>query len=126
LPAELLKLMNNLAPIRQMSVTTCEATDCRASSNEPWLPVVVQSDSTLSHGLSGDARRILDAAIAILVEGEKLLRSLSVESYTRRVSIAFNASIGGQYRHCLDHFTSILRGLDATEMCGLSRGSIWL
>jgi len=29
------------------------------------------------------------------------------------VPIAFNASIGGHYRHCLDHFTSLLRGLDA-------------
>ena len=26
--------------------------------------------------------------------------------------MAFNASIGGHYRHCLDHFTSVLGGLD--------------
>src|SRR5262249_36166262 len=31
----------------------------------------------------------------------------------RRVLLAFNASIGGHYRHCLDHFTSLLRALDA-------------
>jgi hypothetical protein len=62
---------------------------------------------------SEDARRILDAAAAILSQGEDLLRALPAESYTRRVPLAFNACIGGHYRHCLDHFTSLLRGLDA-------------
>lgn len=60
-----------------------------------------------------DTRRILEAAIAILAQGEDLLAALSVDSYTRRVPLAFNACIGGHYRHCLDHFTSWLRSLDA-------------
>jgi hypothetical protein len=63
-----------------------------------------------------DARRIVDAAVSILSQGEDLLRALSVESYTQRVPQAFNACIGGHYRHCLDHFTSLLRGLDADEV----------
>jgi hypothetical protein len=63
-----------------------------------------------------DAPRILDAATAILSQGEDLLLALPIESYTRRVPLAFNASIGGHYRHCLDHFTSLLRGLDADEV----------
>lgn len=60
-----------------------------------------------------DARRILDAAVAILAQGEELLAGVSVDAYTRRVPLAFNACIGGHYRHCLDHFTSLLRGFDA-------------
>lgn len=63
-----------------------------------------------------DARRIVNAAIAILAQGEDLLRALSPDLYTRRVPLAFNACIGGHYRHCLDHFTSLLRGLDADEV----------
>ena len=63
-----------------------------------------------------DARRIVQAALAILAQGESLLRALSLESYTRRVPLAFNASIGGHYRHCLDHFASLLHGLDADEV----------
>jgi hypothetical protein len=63
-----------------------------------------------------DARRIVGAAIAILGQGENLLRTLSADSYTRRVPLAFNACIGGHYRHCLDHFTSLLRALDAGEV----------
>ncbi len=60
-----------------------------------------------------DARRILDAAIHILHQGEALLRTLSADDYTTRVPTAFNASIGGHYRHCLDHFSSVLWGMDA-------------
>lgn len=62
---------------------------------------------------SADSRRILEAAAAILQQGEDLLQVLPSADYTRRVPLAFNACIGGHYRHCLDHFTSLLRGLDA-------------
>jgi hypothetical protein len=60
--------------------------------------------------------RILAAAIEILTQGEDLLRSLSAENYTRPVPDVFNAAIGGHYRHCLDHFTSLLLALDADEV----------
>lgn len=64
----------------------------------------------MSSQSSSSAIQTLSAALAILDQGECLLRSLSVESYTCRVPLAFNASIGGHYRHCLDHFNSLLRG----------------
>ena len=63
-----------------------------------------------------DSRRILAAAVAILAQGEDLLRALSCENYSHRVPLAFNASIGGHYRHCLDHFSCLLRGLDSNEV----------
>jgi uncharacterized damage-inducible protein DinB len=59
------------------------------------------------------AERVLNAAAEILMQGEDLLRALSTESFTRKVPAVFNASIGGHYRHCLDHFTSFLLALDA-------------
>lgn len=65
---------------------------------------------------SEHTQRILAAAIEILTQGEDLLRSLSAENYTRRVPAVFNAAIGGHYRHCLDHFTSLLLALDADEV----------
>jgi uncharacterized damage-inducible protein DinB len=40
-----------------------------------------------------------------------LLGSLSPELYAAKVPVVFNASIGGHYRHCLDHFTSLLDGI---------------
>lgn len=88
--------------------------DWRTYPKGRWQPAAFQSsDFTAPEAQFDDARRIVNAAIAILAQGEDLLRALSVDSYTRRVPQAFNASIGGHYRHCLDHFTSLLRGLDA-------------
>ena len=59
-----------------------------------------------------DGRRILEATQAILLQAETLLHVLSQEVYTQKVPIVFNASIGGHIRHCLDHFTSLLRGME--------------
>jgi hypothetical protein len=88
--------------------------DSRTYPNGRWQPAAFQSsDFTAAGEQFDDACRIVNAAIAILAQGEDLLRALSAENYTRRVPLAFNACIGGHYRHCLDHFTSLLRGLDA-------------
>jgi hypothetical protein len=82
-----------------------------------WLSVAFHpSDFAALENRSEDARRILDAAVAILAQGEDLLRALSAECYIRRVPLVFNACIGGHYRHCLDHFTSLLHGLDASAV----------
>ncbi|HTI69852.1 MAG TPA: hypothetical protein VMF06_07790, partial [Candidatus Limnocylindria bacterium] len=60
----------------------------------------------------GHGSRVLAGAMAILSQGEDLLGCLNEDTYTRRIPVVFNASIGGHYRHCLDHFTSFLRGVD--------------
>src|SRR2546426_12679960 len=80
-------------------------------------PTIAEFEAThLAENISDDPHRILNAAIAILTQGEDLLSALTAENYTQRVPFAFDASIGGHYRHCLDHFTSLLRGLDADEI----------
>lgn len=58
-----------------------------------------------------EAGQILQAAAAILSQGEQLLTTLPAEHFAQKVPVAFNASIGGHYRHCLDHFTSVVRSL---------------
>src|ERR1041385_6581100 len=55
-----------------------------------------------------DSRVLIESVLETLQQGETLLTEISDETYTRRVPIAFNASIGGHYRHCLDHFRSLL------------------
>ena len=52
----------------------------------------------------------------VLSQGEALLSALDDAAYTTRVPAAFNASVGGHYRHCLDHFRSVFDGLDAAEI----------
>ena len=51
---------------------------------------------------------LIQSVIETLAQGESLLVQLSDENYTRKVAVAFNASVGGHYRHCLDHFRSLL------------------
>jgi len=59
----------------------------------------------------------LIAAVAeVLRQGESLLCALDDEKYTRKLRPAFNSAVGGHYRHCLDHFQSLLDGLDADEV----------
>jgi hypothetical protein len=59
---------------------------------------------------TGDSERVRAAAMEILDQGILLLQGLSPDEYRRRSPVAFNACIGGHYRHCLDHFLSLLRG----------------
>jgi hypothetical protein len=54
------------------------------------------------------SQELLQSVLETLDQGEALLAQLSDEDYTRRVPVAFNASIGGHYRHCLDHFRCLL------------------
>lgn len=61
---------------------------------------------------AGELERVRNGAIEILRQGEELLLRLAPEEYQRKSSLAFNGSIGGHFRHCLDHFTAIVRGLD--------------
>jgi hypothetical protein len=51
---------------------------------------------------------LIHSVMETLAQGESLLLQLSDEDYTRKVAVAFNASVGGHYRHCLDHFRSLL------------------
>ncbi len=110
-------MMNTNATTEEMPSRNGGAITSDPFPNGRWVPTRFQpSDFTIADEHFDDARRIPDAAIAILAQGEDLLSALSSENYTRRVPLAFNACIGGHYRHCLDHFTSLLRGLDGDEV----------
>jgi hypothetical protein len=62
-------------------------------------------------------RSPLHEAIAdVLRQGESLLNSLNDGDYRRKLPTVFGSTIGGHYRHCLDHFRSLLLGFDAGEI----------
>jgi hypothetical protein len=50
---------------------------------------------------------LIRAVIETLTQGETLLKNIDDETYARKVPLAFNASMGGHYRHCLDHFRTL-------------------
>lgn len=53
-----------------------------------------------------------DAAVALLDQGEVLLGIVTDDLYGAHLAVAAGASIGGHYRHCLDHYACLLRGID--------------
>ncbi len=57
---------------------------------------------------TNEDRELIQAVIETLQQGETLLADISDVTYTCKVPGAFNASIGGHYRHCLDHFRILL------------------
>ena len=65
---------------------------------------------------SSTDRELINSVIETLLQGEALLADIDDETYTRKVPIAFNASIGGHYRHCLDHFRSLLDSAPTADL----------
>jgi hypothetical protein len=61
-------------------------------------------------------RTIRKAMNEVLRQGELLLSLLDDVAYSTRLPAAFNSSVGGHYRHCLDHFRSVFDGLDGAEV----------
>jgi hypothetical protein len=57
---------------------------------------------------TSSSQELIESALETLTQGESLLAQLCDADYTRKLPVAFNASIGGHYRHCLDHFRSVL------------------
>jgi hypothetical protein len=63
-----------------------------------------------------DRQLLVDAVIEVLNQGETLLGGIQNDSYGCKLPAAFNASIGGHYRHCLDHFQSLLDSAIAGDL----------
>lgn len=59
---------------------------------------------------------LIQSVVAILDQGENLLTEIDEESYTAKLPAAFNASIGGHYRHCLDHFRSLFEASSTGDL----------
>jgi hypothetical protein len=59
---------------------------------------------------------LVSSVVEILDQGEMLLTEINDESYTFKLPAAFNASIGGHYRHCLDHFRSLLEAVPSGDL----------
>ncbi|MBT5926808.1 MAG: hypothetical protein HOH33_09330 [Verrucomicrobia bacterium] len=54
---------------------------------------------------------IAESAVQILRQGLGMLTLVSLEHYGTKVPLAFNATMGGHYRHCLEHFQILLNGM---------------
>jgi hypothetical protein len=59
---------------------------------------------------------LIGAAQDVLLQGLGLLFELGDHTYSRMASAPFQASIGQHYRHILEHFQSLIRGLRPAEI----------
>ena len=70
----------------------------------------------MNSNLSDNGRELINAVVETLRQGECLLLEIGDEFYTRKLAVAFNASIGGHVRHCLDHFRTLLEAMPAGDL----------
>jgi len=66
--------------------------------------------------IAAEPNDLIQSVIESLHQGEALLAQMSDETYTRKLPVAFNASVGGHFRHCLDHFRSLLDAAAAGDL----------
>lgn len=59
---------------------------------------------------------LTEAAQDVLMQGMDLLFALNERSYAQTAGSPFNASLGQHYRHVLDHFLCLIKGLPAGEI----------
>jgi hypothetical protein len=72
-------------------------------------PATESDDWKSTAATDGSHERIFQGADTLLLQGETLLRGVTAEHYSAHVPMALGGSIGTHYRHCLDHFVSLLR-----------------
>ena len=65
---------------------------------------------------ANDSGELVQSVIEIFRQGEVLLAGINDDVYSTTVPLAFNASIGGHYRHCLDHFRNLLASAVAGDL----------
>jgi hypothetical protein len=65
---------------------------------------------------TGSSLELVQSVLETLTQGETLLQHLNDDGYTRKLTAAFDASIGGHYRHCLDHFHNLLQAASVGDL----------
>lgn len=81
-----------------------------------FSPVEVLQDFTPRAEAQLNTPELIVAAQDVLMQGLGLLFELGDKTYSRVAGTPFNASVGQHYRHVLEHFQSLIRGLRAAEI----------
>ena len=81
-----------------------------------FSPVEVLQDFRPQLEAQVDTPELIVAAQDVLMQGLGLLFELGDRTYSHVVGTPFNASVGQHYRHVLEHFQSLIRGLRAREI----------
>src|SRR6266550_3053736 len=81
-----------------------------------FSPVEVLQDFRPQTESRVDTPELIVAAQDVLLQGLGLLFELGDRTYSHIAGTPFNSSVGQHYRHVLEHFQSLIRGLRAREI----------
>ena len=81
-----------------------------------FSPVEVLQDFRPQTEARVDTPELILAAQDVLLQGLGLLFELGDRTYSHIAGTPFNSSVGQHYRHVLEHFQSLIRGLRAREI----------
>jgi len=81
-----------------------------------FSPVEVLQDCRPQMKAQEVSPELIVAAQDVLLQGLGLLFELGDRMYSHVTGTPFNASVGQHYRHVLEHFQSLIRGLHAGEI----------
>src|SRR5712691_12107397 len=81
-----------------------------------FRPVEVLQDFRPKMEAQALSPELLVAAQDVRLQGLGLLFELGDRTYSRVAGTPFNASVGQHYRHVLEHFQSLIRGVRAAEI----------
>ncbi len=59
---------------------------------------------------------LIQANLQLLKQGAELLAGLDGVEYVKASPVFLNSTIGGHFRHCLEHYQSLLRGLPNSQV----------
>jgi uncharacterized damage-inducible protein DinB len=79
-------------------------------------PVAVLEDFSPMVDIQMETPELIAAAQDVLMQGLGLLFELSDRTYSHAAPAPFNASIGQHYRHVLEHFHSLIKGVRGGEI----------
>lgn len=80
------------------------------------ITALAEQNAAPSTQVLPDMPDLIHAANGVLLQGLTLLFELGDSTYSRTAGAPFHASIGGHFRHVLEHFQSLINGLRASEV----------
>jgi uncharacterized damage-inducible protein DinB len=66
--------------------------------------------------ISSPIHAAIEANLAVIQQGVRLLGRLGAHRYGTRIPICYNGSVGGHIRHVIEHYQAFLHGLEDNEI----------
>ena len=97
-----------------------ESTECDGDRKETRMSadalVASVAEGVLMNKAKQPSEELVVASQDVLIQGLELLFNIWDTTYSRVAEAPYSASIGGHYRHVLEHFQCVIRGIRSGEI----------